>query len=100
MIVSTSAEVLRETGAALIAAAGDATRLGILRQLASDGPTCVCYLETAPGVAPNLLSYHLRILREAGLVSTRRLGRRIEYGLTPDALARLHAAIPGQGGQP
>lgn len=30
-------------------------------------------------MAPNLLSYHLRILREAGLVEGTRRGRRIEY---------------------
>jgi ArsR family transcriptional regulator, arsenate/arsenite/antimonite-responsive transcriptional repressor len=45
-------------------------------------------------IAPNLLSYHLRILREAGLVIAIKRGRWVDYELTPDALERLHAALP------
>jgi ArsR family transcriptional regulator len=40
-------------------------------------------------MAPNLLSYHLRILREAGLVVGSRRGRRIEYRVKPVALREL-----------
>jgi hypothetical protein len=40
-------------------------------------------------MAPNLLSYHLRILREAGLVEGTRKGRRIEYRVRPEALEEL-----------
>lgn len=40
-------------------------------------------------MAPNLLSYHVRILREAGMVSGRRRGRRIDYRLEPDGLVAL-----------
>jgi ArsR family transcriptional regulator len=95
VIASTSIEVSLVGDAALLAAAGDPTRLGILHDLASGGPTCVCHLHTAPGVAPNLLSYHLKMLREAGLVTTRRIGRNIEYALADGALDRLRTAIPG-----
>ena len=85
--------------ASLFAAVGDPTRLGILRQLANEGARCVCKLEAGPEIAPNLLSYHLKVLREAGLVLTTRRGRWIDYALAPDALARLHAAIPRPGGE-
>ena len=45
-------------------------------------------------VAGELLAYHLRVLREAGLVTTPRRGRWIDYALAADALDRLHAALP------
>jgi ArsR family transcriptional regulator, arsenate/arsenite/antimonite-responsive transcriptional repressor len=51
-------------------------------------------LEVSVAIAPNLLSYHLRILREAGLVIAIKRGRWVDYELTPDALDRLHAALP------
>jgi hypothetical protein len=46
-------------------------------------------------IAANLLSHHLKVLRETGLVTTSRRGRWIDYALAGDALARLHAALPG-----
>jgi DNA-binding transcriptional ArsR family regulator len=52
-----------------------------------------------PGsVGPNLLSYHLRVLREARLVTATRRGRWIDYALADDALDRLHAALPVAAG--
>jgi len=52
-----------------------------------------------PGsVAPNLLSYHLRVLREARLVTATRRGRWIDYALADDALDRLRAALPVAAG--
>ena len=95
MIVSISPEQSVEADASLLAAVADPTRLGILRQLAAGGPTCVCELDVGPTIPPNLLSYHLKVLREAGLVEASRRGRRIDYTLADGALARLHAAIPG-----
>jgi ArsR family transcriptional regulator len=40
-------------------------------------------------MAPNLLSYHLRILREAGLVEGTRRGRRVDYRVNLLALQEL-----------
>ncbi len=57
----------------------------------------MCNIDASEGLAPNLLSYHLKVLREAGLVTTARRGRWIDYSLALDALERLHAAIPGPG---
>jgi len=52
-----------------------------------------------PGsVAPKLLSYHLRVLREARLVTANRRGRWIDYALADDALDRLRAALPVAAG--
>jgi len=50
-------------------------------------------------VALNLLSYHLKVLREAGLVTTSRRGRWIDYRLADDASARLIHALPVPGGE-
>ena len=66
-------------------ALADPARLELLREL-QRGIRCVCELSPRLGMAPNLLSYHLRILREAGIVEGSRQGRRVEYRLRPVAL--------------
>jgi ArsR family transcriptional regulator len=82
-----------ESVAAGFSALGDPIRLHILDQLA-DGQRCVCELLEEIGIAANLLSYHLRVLREAGLVEGSRRGRWVDYRLAEDGLAALRAAIP------
>ena len=82
------------TAAELLAVAADPIRWTLLTQLASGG-SCVCNLQDHVPIAANLLSYHLKVLREAGLVTASRRGRWIDYALAPDALDRLHAALPG-----
>jgi ArsR family transcriptional regulator, arsenate/arsenite/antimonite-responsive transcriptional repressor len=82
-----------DDAAGLLQVCADPARLTILRLLA-DGPHCVCQLQPQVGIAGNLLSYHLRVLREAGLVTAARRGRWIDYALADDALDRLHAALP------
>ena len=81
--------------AAAFAALGDPVRLRILAELA-EGERCVCKLLERVPVAPNLLSYHLRVLREAGLILASRRGRWIDYRIAAPALARLRAAIPAK----
>lgn len=83
-----------QPSADLLSAVADPIRLAILHRLAGGGVHVAHLLEEIP-VAANLLSYHLRVLREAGLVVATRRGRCIDYRLAGDALARLHAAIPG-----
>jgi ArsR family transcriptional regulator len=82
-----------EDRAALLAVVADANRLALLQVLA-DGTACVCKLQERVPVAANLLSYHLKVLREAGLVHGTRRGRWIDYALTDGALDRLHGALP------
>lgn len=94
MTESKSAELTAEGAALAFAAVADPTRLGIIRQLAHEGATCVCNIALAETVAPNLLSYHLKVLRDAGLVNAVRRGRWIDYSVTPGAIERLHAALP------
>ena len=77
----------------VFSALGDAIRLQILDQLGGS-KTCVCDLQQSMGVAPNLLSYHLRVLREVGLVVATRRGRWVDYELAPSAIDIIAAASP------
>ena len=81
---------------ALLTAVADPVRWAVLQQLA-DSQFCVCNLQERIPIASNLLSYHLKVLRDAGLVTTSRRGRWIDYSLADDALKRLAAALPGSG---
>lgn len=65
-------------------AVADPTRLRILAVLA-DASRCVCDVQAAVDVAANLLSYHLRVLREASLIEGTRHGRWIDYRIAPEA---------------
>ena len=93
MVESIEAELTRDA-ATLLAVAADPVRLTLLNRLAASGTRCVCDLQLDPLIPANLLSYHLRMLREAGLVTTARRGRWVDYTLAEDALERLHAALP------
>lgn len=80
----------------LLTAVADPVRWTALQLLAMS-ESCVCNLQEHIPIAANLLSYHLKVLREAGLVTTSRRGRWIDYSLAPNALDRLAAALPGTG---
>lgn len=69
-------------------ALADETRLEILRLLA-DGEHCVCDLTEALDAAQSRLSFHLKTLKVAGLVSDRREGRWVYYSINPDVLASM-----------
>lgn len=75
-------------------ALADPIRLDIVNRLAECDQRCVCDLLRDCGVAPNLLSYHLGVLRKAGLIAARRRGRWVDYRLVPEALERLRRALP------
>ncbi|MEV0902435.1 metalloregulator ArsR/SmtB family transcription factor [Actinoplanes sp. NPDC049802] len=81
----------------LLAVVADPVRWRLLAALADGGTRCVCDLQPIAAVPGNLLSYHLKVLREAGLVRSSRRGRWIDYTLTEDAGARLRAALPVAG---
>ncbi len=66
-------------------ALSDPTRLGIVARLTS-GERCVCELTDALDAAQSRLSFHLRVLKEAGLITDRRDGRWVHYSLNRDVL--------------
>jgi ArsR family transcriptional regulator len=75
--------------ARLFHALSDETRLAILDRLRS-GEECVCNLTDLLDAAQSRLSFHMKTLKEAGLVLDRREGRWIHYSLNPAALDAVH----------
>jgi ArsR family transcriptional regulator len=82
-----------ESRSQTFAALSDPIRLRILDLLSAD-QQCVCDLQEAIEIAPNLLSYHLRVLRGAGLVAATRRGRWIDYQLSSDSARSVTDALP------
>jgi ArsR family transcriptional regulator, arsenate/arsenite/antimonite-responsive transcriptional repressor len=69
-------------------------RLQLLDVLArKEGTVCVCDLEAAVPVKQPTVSHHLKLLREAGLVSSDRQGLYAYYRVNRDALTRLRERI-------
>jgi DNA-binding transcriptional ArsR family regulator len=75
------------------AALGDATRLRVASALAAGGELCVCDLAWITGRAENLISHHARVLRGAGLASSRRQGKMVLYQLTELGAAVLASVL-------
>jgi DNA-binding transcriptional ArsR family regulator len=73
-------------------ALGDATRRAIFEHLA-ERPRPVGELARELPVSRPAVSQHLRVLKDAGLVTDRRLGNRRIYGVDPDGLAALRAQL-------
>jgi ArsR family transcriptional regulator, arsenate/arsenite/antimonite-responsive transcriptional repressor len=87
-------ETVIEPAAELLKAAADAYRLSILATLAaSDCDVCVCDFTDALPLNQPTVSHHLRILREAGLVTCERRGTWVYYQLAPDARERFADAL-------
>ncbi len=71
----------------LLQAIADPVRLAIVRQLAADADAeavCACDFTECCSVSQPTVSHHLRVLREAGVVTTQRRGTYIYYRLAPD----------------
>jgi ArsR family transcriptional regulator, arsenate/arsenite/antimonite-responsive transcriptional repressor len=82
----------RAVAALRFRALGDETRLRILESLVA-GERSVTDLMVLVDVGQSLMSHHLRILREAGLVAARRDGRWIHYSIADSALAACRLAL-------
>ncbi len=86
----------------LFKALGDPVRWKVVTELRG-GTRCACELGAASGVAPSLLSHHLGVLRDAGVVTSQRRGKWIDYTLVGDVLAgladevNLAATVNGDG---
>ena len=79
----------------LFKAMGDPVRLRLLSLIASHagGEACVCDLTDAFDLTGPTISHHLRVLREAGLISGERRATWVYYRVEPDALRRLSAVL-------
>ncbi len=78
--------------ARLFHALSDETRLRIVAKLLT-GEQCVCYLADALEAGQSRLSFHLKALKDAGLVTDRRDGRWIHYSLNHEALSAVGAFL-------
>jgi ArsR family transcriptional regulator, arsenate/arsenite/antimonite-responsive transcriptional repressor len=76
----------------LFHALSDETRLEILHRL-KNGEQCVCDLMDALKSAQSRLSFHLKVLKEAGLIEDRREGRWMYYALKLDVFEELEELI-------
>jgi ArsR family transcriptional regulator len=93
--MSVSVSKLRAAQAAsahLFHALSDETRLAVLDMLRS-GEQCVCDLQDALDAAQSRLSFHLKVLKDAGLVTDRKAGRWSYYQLSPERLAEARAFL-------
>jgi ArsR family transcriptional regulator, zinc-responsive transcriptional repressor len=77
-----------EPAVELLKALAAPVRLALVAELA-DGPLCVHELVERVGVSQPLTSQHLRVLRGAGLVTSGRRGREVEYALADDHVAHV-----------
>ena len=94
-----AAEVLDEADAATLArrfaALADPVRLRLVSLLATaeGGAVCACDLVEPVGKSQPTVSHHLKVLADAGLVTSEKRGRNVWYGVVPAALEALRAAL-------
>jgi ArsR family transcriptional regulator len=92
--VPTRTEAATATAAKRFKALGDPTRLTILTTLAAHpGPVCACDLGDGVALEQPTISHHLKVLREAGLVTSERRGTWGFYQLHPEAAAWVRATL-------
>jgi ArsR family transcriptional regulator len=90
MAAATTSDLHRT--ARLFHALSDETRLKILARLRG-GERCVCELMDAVDAAQSRLSFHLKALKQAGIVIDRREGRWNYYAIAPAAREELTEAL-------
>jgi DNA-binding transcriptional ArsR family regulator len=83
----------------LLAALADPERMKILRELAGSPEVCACDFTECCDVSQPTISHHLKVLREAGAVTSERRGNQIYYTIAPNLIERLggiaQALVPG-----
>jgi DNA-binding transcriptional ArsR family regulator len=88
----TTGDIERRRLRTLYRALGDETRLRVIGLLAETGPLPVGELSARVGLSQPLISWHLRTLRLAGLIETRKQGRETICSLRTAAFEELHEA--------
>ena len=73
-------------------AVAEETRLNVVRLL-SRGERCVCELQGELGAAQSRLSFHLKKLKDAGVIADRKQGRWVYYRLVPEALEEMRSVL-------
>jgi len=78
-----------KVAAGVFAAVSDPVRISVLRLLSRKRRMCVCELMIALGLSQPAISYHLKLLRECGLIRPVRSGRWIFYEIANRRVANL-----------
>ena len=73
----------------LLQALADPTRLAIVRELGGAAEVCACDFTGCCDVRQPTVSHHLKVLREAGVITSERRGTWIYYRLEPKAASRI-----------
>ena len=94
-----TAEQNLTAAARMFHALSDETRVALVQRLRA-GERCVCELMDQLDAAQSRLSFHLKVLREAGIVDCRREGRWAYYWLRPEAFEDLADALKALGPTP
>lgn len=70
----------------------DTTRLAVVQRL-MEGPLCVGEINEHVQVEPTLLSHHLRVLRDAGIIDGSRQGKAVVYRLAPQVESKRRGRV-------
>jgi ArsR family transcriptional regulator, arsenate/arsenite/antimonite-responsive transcriptional repressor len=97
--MATRTQIDLPRAAELFHALSDQTRLSIIQRLRL-GERCVCDLTDALDAAQSRLSFHLKVLKEAGLVTDRREGRWMYYTLNTESLAEVGELVETMASAP
>jgi ArsR family transcriptional regulator len=92
--VATTTPIDSARAAELFHALSDQIRVDVV-VLLLDGERCVCDLMSDLGLAQSRLSWHLKTLSDAGIITGRREGRWNYYSLNADALGEARAILDG-----
>jgi ArsR family transcriptional regulator len=87
-----TSHVTRERAAQWFHALGDETRLQIIDCLL-EGEQCVCVLTDLLQTGQSRLSFHLKTLKEAGILRARRDGRWVYYSLNPEVIEEIEELV-------
>jgi ArsR family transcriptional regulator len=79
----------------LLAALADPTRMEILRELAGSQEVCACDFTSCCDVSQPTVSHHLKVLRDAGAVTSERRGNWVFYTIAPNLMERLGGIAQG-----
>jgi DNA-binding transcriptional ArsR family regulator len=88
-----------ENTALLFAALGDDTRLGLVVRLSSEGPLSIARLTEGGAVTRQAVTKHLRVLQDAGLACSSKLGRESVWELEPKPLEAARRCLDGISAQ-
>jgi DNA-binding transcriptional ArsR family regulator len=79
--------------APIFAALGDQTRLSLLAKLCDGQSRSIAKLSADTRLTRQAITKHLRVLEQAGLVSSRRIGRESQFAFRPEPITELRSYL-------